>query len=230
MSSALELATLGAAGWDTSAAPAHRFTNWTSATSDPTNADGAARGYYVGHRWFNTATGNEFYCVDATAGAAKWRHVPRLLAQSGTAVVAPANDTNENILATIALAANVIGLNGALVVESTWTYTNSANNKNLRTRLGGISGTVCMNLTLTTTANYSDRRRIMVRGAANSQTVSSSTGGTPGGLGTGTAALPTPAIDTTAAVDLVLTAQKATGSETVTLESYSVMLTRPDIT
>lgn len=201
---------------------------WTAAT-DPTNGDDSGDGVNVGDIWINTATRNEFHCIVNTLAGAVWRHVPRILGAS-SAASAHTGDTNETVKATVTVPANALGINGILVVGSTWSYTNSANNKNMRIRLGGIGGTVCMNFTATTTANYSDQRRITNRALTNSQIVSSSSGGTPGGLGTGTNALVAPASDTTAALDLVLTCQLALGSETLTLESYLVQLLRPDIT
>ena len=40
--------------------------------SDPGAGSDAASGYSVGSRWLNVQTGREFFCIDSTAGAAKW--------------------------------------------------------------------------------------------------------------------------------------------------------------
>lgn len=199
-----------------------------TATSDPTINDDAIDGHVPGTLWLNTATLNEFRCISNAAGAARWRHLPRILATSAVAA-SVTGTTSETILATINIPANALGSHGILAISDTWTHTNSANNKNLRARLGGISGTVVMNITNTTTLNYTDERRVQNRGATNSQTVSTSNGGVSGGYGAGTAALATPVTDTTLAFDLVLTGQLANSGETITLERYEVMLIRPDI-
>ncbi len=44
----------------------------TTATRDPTITDDAAAGYSVGDTWVNTASGEAFVLLDATAGAAVW--------------------------------------------------------------------------------------------------------------------------------------------------------------
>lgn len=143
--------------------------------------------------------------------------------QTGTA--------QEIILATIAIPANAMGLNGVLTIEAAWSYTNSANVKTLRTRLGatglGATGTIYGALAPTTTNVSNDRRRIQNRGATNSQvgTMSSGSGSSGGGWGTGAAVLVTSALDTTAASEIVLTGQLATSTETMTLEAYLVTLT-----
>lgn len=146
----------------------------------------------------------------------------RVLGASAVAVSGGA-DTNENILATITIPAGAMGLNGQLRVTTLWTVTNSVNNKVIRVRLGGIGGTAYLGNTLTTSASAADTRVISNRGAANSQV------GWQSGLGTGgsSSAVQTSAIDTSAATTLVITGQKATAGETLTLESYLCELILP---
>jgi hypothetical protein len=139
--------------------------------------------------------------------------------------VSGAADTNENILATINVPAGAMGLNGILCVEWIMSHTNSANNKTLRVRLGGISGTVFATFVNTTSGGHRDNRQIANRGAANSQACWSN-GNTPF-PGAVTNALTTGAIDTSVAQTLVITGQKATAGETLTLESYLVELILP---
>jgi len=88
----------------------------------------------------------------------------RLLLASGVAVACPA-DTTEDILATIPLPGEIMGPNGIIFLESFWSYTNSANNKTLRARLGGAAGTQFLNFVATTSATFRDRRMIVNRGA-----------------------------------------------------------------
>jgi hypothetical protein len=145
----------------------------------------------------------------------------QILAQSSGAVSCPA-DTTEDVLATITIPANAMGPNGRLRITTLWSNTNSGNTKSMRARLGGASGTLYMNVGVTASAALMDIRQISNRNAANSQ-VGSSTG-TTGGLGVSGVAPITSAIDTTADTTLVLTGQKATSGETLTLESYLVEL------
>lgn len=147
----------------------------------------------------------------------------RILGSSAVAVSGAA-DTAENILATVTIPAGAMGLNGILRIYHNWTYTNSANNKTPRVRLGGIGGTVYASDVFTTTATWNDFRVIQNRGAANSQVGSKSSSGI---FASSTAAAITSAIDTSAATTLVFTAQKATGAETMTLEQYMVELILP---
>lgn len=147
----------------------------------------------------------------------------RILGASAVAVSGGA-DTNENILATVTIPAGAMGLNGILRVHTMWTVTNSANNKILRVRFGGIGGTAYLGQTLTTSLTATDLRWIANRGAANSQI------GPQSGLaqlGSSTSAHQTSAIDTAAATTLVITGQKASAGETLTLESYLVELILP---
>lgn len=199
------------------------------AAVDPTNGDDTADGVRVGDYWFNTATGNVFQCVTNTAGAAVWRHIPRVLGQGGAAS-ALTGTTSETTLATVTVKGGAMGVQGQIMVHSSWTYTNSANNKNARLRIGGLAGTVCMNYTVTTTATLVDLRRVANRNSASSQTVTASSGGHTGGFGTSANALPAPVQNTANDFDLVLTGQLASSGETITLESWTMTLFRPDIT
>lgn len=74
----------------------------------------------------------------ATLGA--WR----VIAASAVAV-SHTGDTIETVLANIAIPAGAMGANGALHITAVFSYTNSANAKTLRIRLGGISGAAFMN-------------------------------------------------------------------------------------
>jgi len=91
-----------------------------------------------------------------------------IIAASAVAVSGAA-DTAENILGTATIPAGAMGLNGILRWHAVWTYTNSANVKTLRTRFGGIGGTVYMSVAPTTTSYTRDFRQLANRGAANSQ-------------------------------------------------------------
>lgn len=149
---------------------------------------------------------------------------PIILAQSFVAASGAA-DANENALATITVPAGAMGANGSLRIWTLWAFTNSANNKTARIRFSGAAGTQYLALTVTTTATYSDVRMISNRGATNSQVGSASSGSSMFALSAGT--YPTSAVDTTAATTIVITGQKASAGETITLEGYSVQLLKP---
>lgn len=144
------------------------------------------------------------------------------LARSSVAVPLTGT-TTETVLATVTIPAGLLGMNGGLIVYSTWTTTNSANTKTPRVRFGGAAGTIYGATGLTTTASYADVRRIRSRNSASSQVGGTSTSGGIGTVASG-AAIVTSALDMTAAQDLVLTAQLGLGSETITLENYEVWL------
>lgn len=192
---------------------------------DPAVTNDLDLGVRVGDVWINTATGNVFDAISVAAGAAIWRFRSRVW-QSAVAVTITADSTDEVIAATVSLAANAMGGNGRLTVEQLWTHTSSGNNKTMRVRLGGIGGTAHCAVVNTAAAAWKDERHISNVNATNaqkSQLASAAGANTLGGSPT------TGTLDTTAATTLVITGQKATGSETLTLESYRVTLTRPDI-
>lgn len=146
-----------------------------------------------------------------------------VLAASAVAASHTGN-TSETALATITVPAGAMGPNGLLRVTTQWSYTNSANNKTLRVRFGGASGTGYLGNNVTTTNAFRDQRLIANRNAANAQ-VGQSTGVlTSGGWGTSTSTPVTSSVDTSAAADLVISGQLANAGETVTLESYLVEL------
>lgn len=144
----------------------------------------------------------------------------RILAASAVAVPNTGN-TNENTLATIAIPAGVMGLNGILRIWTQWDYPSTANNKTMRVKLGAtsFSGVVA-----TTTLVARILTMIHNRGVANSQI-----GGAANfaGIGTVGAGDVNGAIDTSVAQNLTITGQLALGTETLTLEAYLVELLVP---
>lgn len=191
---------------------------------DPTNADDTLDGYFVGSVWINTLTQNVFDCISNSQGAAIWRHRPRILASSASAVTAPA-DTAVNTLATYTLPAGTMGVNGEIEVEAIFTVNNNANTKTPRLHFGGsnIAGQALAS------SAASVERWVLKNRTTSSQIGRPAAAGT-GGYGATTASVSTLAIDTTAAVTILITGQKATAGDTMTLEGYTITLTRPDIT
>jgi hypothetical protein len=138
-----------------------------------------------------------------------------------TAAASNDADTVEKVLATIVLPAGLLGISGGVQVQSTWSMTNSANSKTVRLRLGGLAGTLFLSAGLTTSAVACDLRSIRNRASASVQ-IGSYQAGAVGGTGSNSGTLPTGAINTAVAQDLVLTGQKASAGETLTLEDFAV--------
>lgn len=143
---------------------------------------------------------------------------PYLLAQSGAAVSAPV-DTTEDTLATITVPANSMGANGCVEIKTMWTTTNSANVKTMRVRFGG---TVYYGFGATATAANTSVARVCNTNATNAQVGGYSAHSFGSDAQTGS--LVTTAVDTTSAATILITGQKASSGETITLNSYSVMI------
>lgn len=154
-----------------------------------------------------------------------FRPIPKYQILGASAVaVSGAADTNENTLATITIPAGAMGLNGLLRLKCWWTFTNSVNNKTLRARFSAIGGTVVSSFTGTTTASLPLTAEIQNR---NSASVQLAAGWAHNGSGVGITSPQALAVDTTVATTLVLTGQKASAGETLTLEQYLVELILP---
>lgn len=145
-----------------------------------------------------------------------------ILAQSAASVAVSAT-TSEEVLATITIPANAMGANGCVEIWASWSYTNSANSKTCRIRAGGIAGTSLFSTAPTTTNTLMRVTHWANTGATNSQKTSSSSG-QAGAVSTSTGTLVTTSVDTTASVDIVITGQKASSGETLSLEFYQVNL------
>ena len=147
-----------------------------------------------------------------------------VLAQSY--VQSPVTGTlSETTLATVTIPAGLMTAGGALEVEALWSMTSNANNKRVRIRFGGASGTAYYDNTLTTGALGSPTRtRIANRGAANSQVglAAANLGYTSSGN-----PLTTSAVDTTAATSVVLTGTLSVSTDSIAVEGYTVRLVVP---
>lgn len=146
------------------------------------------------------------------------------LAHSGSAIANTGN-TTENILATVALPAGMMGANGMLRILTTWSYPNSGNNKTMRVRLGGIGGSELVSLVRTTgeiTMNHwmvvSNRNSQSSQVMHNNQVTAQ--------FGVSGLAVTTTAVNTAVAQDIVITAQCASAAETITLERYHIEVLR----
>jgi hypothetical protein len=142
-----------------------------------------------------------------------------LLAKSGTSA-AVTGTAAETVLATISIPANTIGPNGQMKINAYWTTTSSANNKTIRVRLGGLSGSVIFSAVPTTVANVWSSTILNDANSTSSQfMISEVARGTDSLVATVSA---TSAVDMTSSQSLVITGQLSTTSETITLNGYTV--------
>lgn len=139
------------------------------------------------------------------------------VAKSAAAINTPA-DTTEDLLVSIPLLAQ--GVNAQLVLTVYWTMTPNANAKNLRTRLGGLAGTLLTNINLVNAPLFRNVITLFNRGAANSQFFTSSGGLSGGDAGT---LFGTLAFDLSIASTLCITAQKGAAGDQITLEAYELL-------
>ncbi len=142
-----------------------------------------------------------------------------------TAAVSGGADTNENTLATITVPAATMGANGIIRLTVRMTYSNNVNNKTMRVRWSGGAGTVVWGPTRTTQIGSTAQITIANLGATNVQryfSICNNDASTADGNAGGSTA-----VDTTAATTLVITGQKATAGDTLTLEHYLCELILP---
>lgn len=142
---------------------------------------------------------------------------PVMLAQSAVAV-SHGGDTNEAVLASVAVPANSMGVNGRVEVEARLTLSNSANSKTVNLKFGGttfatkVQAGAAIDSLQGDIANRGDPA-IQVGSAQFYTGNSMSTNGVTTG-----------AADTSQEQILSITAQLASAADTVTLESYRFVL------
>lgn len=160
--------------------------------------------------------------MDATTARreAAGSKVPYILAKSAVAVSCPA-DTSEDALATITVPAGALGTNGFFRVTANFSFTNSANTKDMRIRFSGAGGTILVAKQMTTELSLTLNAICSNANATGAQYAVGNFGHT---AGYATLAPVTPAADTTAATTIVISGQKASSGETLTLKSYLVEL------
>ena len=135
-----------------------------------------------------------------------------LIYQSAVPVTAP-NDTNNNVLLSVTIPP--LRANSRILARMLWTFTNNANTKNTKVRLGGSA--YFYNAGLANLAGANTLIDIINRGATNSQI------GTPINvgqtLGSLTQVWSTASIDTSTSQLLTFECQKTTGSDSMILEA-----------
>lgn len=145
---------------------------------------------------------------------------PQLIARSGVAV-SVTGSTTETTLASVQVPAGLLGVNGGLMVYSSWSYTNSANTKTLRAKFGGSS---FLSFAQTSSATVHDFRRARNRNSAGSQVWGIGNGQTAF-PGSATSATLTTAADSSVTQNVDFTGQLGLSTETITLENYEVWVT-----
>lgn len=149
---------------------------------------------------------------NSTAGNITRFTRPLLTLANGTG--APA-DLLENIVATVKVPAACMGANGAIRLVLGWAHTNNANVKTLRARLGGIGGTVVWTANgASASVTKADISIVNASGASQITTDMTQIGATLQATGATASA-----VDTAVAQTLVITVQKATAGDTVTLQT-----------
>lgn len=177
-------------------------------------------GFYTYGRYLRPGSAHTFAYVP-TVGWRRTSSGPMIISQSAVAISVPA-DTSENTLVSITIPGGTIGANGRLVVETSFTITASTNSKTWRVRLGGT--TLHSGVTASATAVTFDS----IARIANRNSESSQIGSTFTGNGAVSTSLPTGTVDTSVDQTLIITGQKASGGETMTLAQYSIRLERAD--
>lgn len=144
---------------------------------------------------------------------------PILVLGKSSVSIDTASTVVEEVLATITIPTGLMTANSQVAITTLWTYTNSSNDKTLRVRLGGLSGISYLTKVVTTTATSQTRTIIRNRSSASSQIGFSAN---QSSYGDSTNAVVTSSINTNAGTTIVITGEKGLGTETLTLESYSV--------
>jgi hypothetical protein len=154
--------------------------------------------------------------IDNVTGSITFTPYKSFVLASSAVAVPLTGTTATTPLATIAIPANRMGLNGYFVVSTVWSCTNNANRKSYLLQFG----TTVSDIDLANSASYSDQRTIQNRNSASSQVIFAGTGG----FGTSTTALSTAAQNTTTSINLIINGDLANAGDTMTLESYRVEL------
>jgi hypothetical protein len=182
-----------------------------------------------------TSTGQTIRVTDVGGSAgslwisdgAYWKPVSGRVTLGGSGEgVTGALDTAENSFGSFVLPGYAMGPNGCLNIVTTWSYTNSANNKVLRIRFGTMAGERLVDSTQTTTASlrmwteWQNRNRVDQQAGGTAQSNSLLAGGIGG-------AAFTSAQDTTVDKTIFITGQKATGAESLILMRWVAELIVP---
>lgn len=157
-------------------------------------------------------------CISAgTPGTWVGRNV--LPFQSGAASAALTGSTSETVLATLTLPGGTLGPNGSINVDALWSNNNSAGTKTLRCRFGGLTGMIFGTSTSSTTVAARATGFMQNRNSASAQI-----GSNNAGFIASNAAHNTGVLDTANAQDIVITGQLGVGTDSMTLEGYTIRI------
>lgn len=143
---------------------------------------------------------------------------------SSRATVASTNTTSEESLASILIPANTLGNNDEIEIYVLWSGS-GAGTKTARLRLhtaSGTGGTIYYTIQAGTLASGQIYQRIVMKNASNSQEAVGS--GTI--VGASANAVTTSSLSTASDIYINLTSQKATGTDGLSLNNYSIKINR----
>lgn len=183
----------------------------------PTNGQAFTSG---GKTWVFT-TGAGWAASGTFVPGSTGQILPYVLAQSGVPLSVGAV-TTETALATVTVPAGALGPNGYLVIYSLWSNNNSVNNKTFNIRLGGIAGAQALSIFNTANLFASTARYVISANSQSSQKFMPI--GQPLTFTQGSSAVITSSVNMASAWDLVFTGTKAVAGDTLTLESYQVLV------
>lgn len=152
----------------------------------------------------------------------------RVLAQAGGTWSVSAT-TAEEIIATILVPAGALGSAGRIVIDTTFEFTASTNQKKVRLRAGavgdGLSGTAFQEFsTVSGTAVVAHFAGGMQAITASSQ-VGLQNENTVNWYSVSTVAPAALTLDSSAVIEIVITGEKASAGETLSMRAYQVLLT-----
>lgn len=127
-------------------------------------------------------------------------------------------DTTEAAGPTITVPAGAIGPNGQLLIDTDFTFNNTAGIKTLRGRLGGIGGTAHISNAVSTQVSGNAQARIANKGAANRQLSGVMSYFNSGVLTQSNGASST--VDTSASTTVVFSLQKAVATDHLIVERW----------
>lgn len=170
----------------------------------------------------STVTGMTVRVTDVGVGGSFWTSngtkwyptATEVLLANDQTTLAVTGTTSEVQAFTLTIPAGMMGANGVLEIVPFFTYTNSANNKTLRVRFGGTGGTVFS--TVTTSTSENNIKYLWIRNANSTSSQKGPSAGFVNGFGTGTSAGIASAVNTTSAVDVVISATLTLSTETIT--------------
>jgi hypothetical protein len=148
------------------------------------------------------------------------------IAQSFVAASAPA-DTNEDTLATISVPA--LGTNSLIRLTTIWMFAGAGGTRTIRVRFSGAAGTKYLENAVAAARTGATVVTYIANANVTNAQIGSSVGQTDNGTGFQTAGAgnASSSVDTTVATTIVLTGQKASAGDTLTLQGFTAELINP---